>query len=107
MALGPGVRVDVREMTDWAHRALDPRAEVDRPSLPVVGLSGELLPGWYDDWVIAAREAFRQLRLHALETLCLWLIDGGSHALAVQAGQRGLVSGPSEGGQAHTSDAAM
>jgi DNA-binding SARP family transcriptional activator len=27
----------------------------------------ELLPGWYDEWVLAERERSRQLRLHALE----------------------------------------
>jgi DNA-binding SARP family transcriptional activator len=32
------------------------------------------LPYWYeDDWVIDEREAFRQVRLHALEILCLKL----------------------------------
>jgi DNA-binding SARP family transcriptional activator len=29
--------------------------------------SGDLLPGWYDDWVLHERERLRQLRLHALE----------------------------------------
>lgn len=28
---------------------------------------GELLPGWYDDWVVFERERLNQLRLHALE----------------------------------------
>ena len=30
---------------------------------------GELLPGWYDDWVVFERERLSQLRLHALEYL--------------------------------------
>lgn len=30
---------------------------------------GELLPGWYDDWVVFERERHHQLRLHALEYL--------------------------------------
>lgn len=30
---------------------------------------GELLPGWYDDWVIFERERHHQLRLHAIEYL--------------------------------------
>jgi DNA-binding SARP family transcriptional activator len=33
-------------------------------------LAGDLLPGWDDDWVLAERERYRQLRLHALEDLC-------------------------------------
>ena len=28
---------------------------------------GELLPGWYDDWVVFERERLNQLRLHTLE----------------------------------------
>jgi DNA-binding SARP family transcriptional activator len=28
---------------------------------------GELLPGWYEDWVVFERERLGQLRLHALE----------------------------------------
>jgi DNA-binding SARP family transcriptional activator len=38
-------------------------------------LSGELLPGWYDDWVMVEAEDWRQLRLHALETLAGRLVD--------------------------------
>lgn len=33
----------------------------------MVIMSAELLPGWYDDWVIFERERLRQLRLHTLE----------------------------------------
>lgn len=40
--------------------------------LPEVGvLSRELLPGWDEDWLLLAREQYRQVRLHALETVCL------------------------------------
>lgn len=34
---------------------------------------GELLPGWYDDWVVFERERHHQLRLHALEYLAALL----------------------------------
>jgi DNA-binding SARP family transcriptional activator len=44
-------------------RAADPGAEA------IPALSHELLPGWYDEWVLAEAEAWRQLRLHALEAL--------------------------------------
>lgn len=30
-------------------------------------LRGDLLPGWYDDWVVVERDRLRQLRLHGLE----------------------------------------
>jgi DNA-binding SARP family transcriptional activator len=35
----------------------------------VAALSADLLPGWYEDWVLAEIEDWRQLRLHALEVL--------------------------------------
>jgi DNA-binding SARP family transcriptional activator len=34
----------------------------------------ELLPGWYDDWVVFERERLNQLRLHALERTARLLI---------------------------------
>ena len=36
-------------------------------------LTGELLPDWYDDWLLIEREKYRQLRLHALEALATQL----------------------------------
>jgi DNA-binding SARP family transcriptional activator len=44
----------------------------------------DLLPGWYDDWVIFEREGIRQRLLHALETLSRRLA-AGRHAEAVEA----------------------
>ena len=84
MSLASGVHVDVREMTDWAHRALDPRRDVEWASLPDVGLSAELLPGWYDDWVLVERERCRQLRLYALERVADKLAGQGRYGEAVQ-----------------------
>jgi len=45
----------------------------------------ELLPGWYDDWVIVGRERLRQRLLHAVETLSRELVRGGRCAQAVEA----------------------
>ena len=85
LALAPGVRVDVREFTDWAHRAMDPLAALDDRRMPDVSLRGELLPGWYDDWVLLERECLRQLRMHALEALADKLAAAGRFGEAVQA----------------------
>jgi DNA-binding SARP family transcriptional activator len=85
LGLSDGVHVDVREFTDWARRVLDPEAALDGIVAPDVGLAGELLPGWYDDWVLLARERLRQLRMHALEVLAGKLADGGRFGEAVQA----------------------
>jgi DNA-binding SARP family transcriptional activator len=85
LGLAEGVRVDVHEFTDWAQRVLDPQAAVDGLATPSVGLHGELLPGWYDDWVLLARERLRQLKVHALEVLADKLACDGRYGEAVQA----------------------
>ncbi|HET8642419.1 MAG TPA: BTAD domain-containing putative transcriptional regulator [Pseudonocardiaceae bacterium] len=45
--------------------------------------AAELLPGWYDDWVIFERERLRQLRLHTLEALAQRLSAQGRFAAAL------------------------
>jgi DNA-binding SARP family transcriptional activator len=85
LALAAGVRVDVREFTDWARRVLDPTVAVGTGATPDVALRGELLPGWYDDWVLLERERLRQLRMHALEALADKLAAAGRYGEAVQA----------------------
>jgi DNA-binding SARP family transcriptional activator len=94
LCLARGVQVDVRELTDWAQRMLDPRSAVDDGATPDVGLRGELLPGWYDDWVLLERERVRQLRMHALEALAEKLADAGRYGEAVQAAYAAVVAEP-------------
>jgi DNA-binding SARP family transcriptional activator len=94
LALAPAVRVDVREFDVWARGALDPQADVDPSIPPGVGLSGDLLPGWYDDWVLLERERLRQLRLHALEALADRLAVVGRHGEAVQAAHAAVRTEP-------------
>lgn len=95
LCLAAGVRVDVRELTEWAQRMLDPRSAVDDDGgAPVVGLRGELLPGWYDDWVLLERERVRQLRMHALEALAEKLAAAGRYGEAVQAAYAAVVAEP-------------
>jgi DNA-binding SARP family transcriptional activator len=85
LSLATDVRVDVRELSDWAHRVSDPRARIDDVAISDPGFGAELLPGWYDDWVLLERERLRQLRLHALETLAARLGAAGRHAAALEA----------------------
>ncbi|MFI9386621.1 BTAD domain-containing putative transcriptional regulator [Kutzneria sp. NPDC052558] len=47
--------------------------------------SGELLPGWDEDWVRIERERLHQLRLHALESLAHNLIVAARHDEAMAA----------------------
>jgi DNA-binding SARP family transcriptional activator len=85
LELSPRVTVDVREMELGAHRLQDETDECEEQDLDSIMRSGDLLPGWYEDWVVTARERFRQLRLHALESSCGRLILAGRFGHAVQA----------------------
>ncbi len=85
LSLADGVRVDVRELDDWVRRVRDPRSGVEDVELPDAGLLGELLPGWYDDWVMLERERVRQVRMHALEQIAVRLAAAGRSGDALQA----------------------
>jgi DNA-binding SARP family transcriptional activator len=45
----------------------------------------ELLPGWYDEWVIFERERIRQRMMHALEVLSRLLRIHGRYGEAIDA----------------------
>ena len=68
--LRPGTVVDVRILWEWAARLVDGSAtETDLCAVNWRNDVMDLLPGWYDDWVIFERERIRQWLLHALEGL--------------------------------------
>jgi DNA-binding SARP family transcriptional activator len=74
LRLDPHVTVDIRLAREAAYRWLagqpTPR-DVSAASSP---LRADLLPDWYDEWVVDERDEFRQLRLHALEEMTQRLI---------------------------------
>ncbi|MEY9884500.1 DNA-binding SARP family transcriptional activator [Bradyrhizobium sp. USDA 328] len=57
-------------------------------------LSNDILPGWHEEWVLPAQEAFRLLRVQALEAACRTMAVSGSHALATQAGAAAIAAEP-------------
>ena len=104
LALTSGVTVDIRVFARNAQRALrspvlldsvgedgclQEGLQCDMHSGLHSGLhdglldAAELLPGWYDDWVIFERERLRQLRLHTLEALAQRLSAQGRFAAAL------------------------
>jgi len=85
LSLAPGVHVDVQELGDWARRVRDPSSCLEEVEILDAGLTGDLLPGWYEDWVLLERERLRQLRLHALEQVAGRLAAAGRYAEALQA----------------------
>ncbi len=86
----PDVRCDVDDL----RRRLTHLSSTDRPELEPDGLSRDLLEGWYDDWVLVAREQHRQLRLDGLERLSEHLTSVGRYAEAVQAGLAAVAAEP-------------
>lgn len=73
ITLAPWVSVDARELAERAssltrHCVAGELAGVDGTQASGAFV-GELLPDWYDDWVLIERERLRQLGLHALEAM--------------------------------------
>jgi DNA-binding SARP family transcriptional activator len=93
LGLAKDVSVDIRQAEAQAHQLLE---ESDGWGVDPfeISLSGDLLPDWYDDWVLVERERFRQLRLHALESLCERLTVAGKFAQAVDAGLTAVSAEP-------------
>jgi DNA-binding SARP family transcriptional activator len=88
LRLADGVTVDIRESQGFARRLLVPEVS---PAVSELGaqaisvLSRDVLPDWYDEWVVPEAEEWRQLRLHALEALSDRLTIAGRFAHAMGA----------------------
>ncbi len=86
LALSSGVVVDVRMFVATAWRVLNDSDALNGSSpLSALTTMGELLPGWYEDWVIFERERLRQLQMHALEAVAKQLIKAERYAEAIEA----------------------
>ena len=80
------VVVDARDLLAWAARLRADVPEAGDLQVPATWVEAlDLLPGWYDDWVLAERERLRQTVLHALEALSTCLLVAGRSADAVDA----------------------
>jgi DNA-binding SARP family transcriptional activator len=84
--LEPEVTVDFREATEIARRLMVDPDGVSPAASRCPALLGDLLPDWYDEWAIMERERFRELRIHALESIGRGMMRMGKYAAAVQAG---------------------
>jgi len=88
LGLAEDVTVDIRHSQTLARRLLDPAVpprQADLGTAARAALSADLLPGWYDDWVLIEAEDWRQLRLHALEALAGGLTACGRWGEAADA----------------------
>jgi DNA-binding SARP family transcriptional activator len=85
LGLADDVEVDLRSAIGLAGRLIDGTATAGDVDAAEASLDGEVLPDWYDDWLLFERERFRQLSLHALEALADRLVAGGSLGGALRA----------------------
>jgi DNA-binding SARP family transcriptional activator len=93
------VVVDHQDALDQTHGLIttpSPDVDGDRPwTCPqAADVAQDLLPGWSDEWVVAERERLRQLRLHALESMCERYLTGGRPQRAIEVGLVAIASGP-------------
>jgi SARP family transcriptional regulator, regulator of embCAB operon len=97
LGLANGVTVDLHYAQPLARRLLDPAvtpAPSDLNMAAVAALSTDLLPDWYDDWVLIEAEDWRQLRLHALEALAGHLTSVGRWGEAAGAARAAVRAEP-------------
>jgi DNA-binding SARP family transcriptional activator len=81
-------KVDVHEDRALARRLLDRSVDCASSDLgpsAMAALSRELLPDWFDEWLLLERERWNQLRLHALEALAERLLAVHKYSQAVEA----------------------
>lgn len=87
LVLRQHVDVDVRRAAGLARALVTGRFDEETVvAMLEPGFRGELLPGWYDEWVVVERERHRQLSLHALESVCEHLTSTRRYGAAVLAG---------------------
>ena len=94
LELAKGVAVDVRETRAAAEQVIGHELAPGDSAASALYQAGEILPDWYEDWVLLEREHFRQLRLHALEALCADLTEAGRYAEASRAGLAAIKGEP-------------
>jgi DNA-binding SARP family transcriptional activator len=98
LSLADDVSVDVRDAMRSARALLSSPADADadaeaRAPEQLID-AGDILPDWYDDWLLLERERFRQLRLQALETLGERLLTEGRHAEAANVALAAIAGEP-------------
>ncbi|HVM58382.1 MAG TPA: BTAD domain-containing putative transcriptional regulator [Gaiellaceae bacterium] len=91
LRLDPAVRVDLHEAEALARRCLVDGVDLE---LEPSALGGDLLPDWYEEWVLLERERFRSLRLRALDALCERLMHAGRLDDALDAGHAAVAGEP-------------
>lgn len=83
--------VDVVEARQVADLALDSRP-LDASQIDL--LTRDLLPGWYEDWLLDEQDAFHLARLQGLEAVCRTATELRQFGLATRAGLAAVMAEP-------------
>ena len=87
------VKVDLKDVIASA-RDLETGSPAEWELPPIEMFTRELLPGWYDEWVLVDRERHRQRSLHALEQLSIRLVERKMYGGAIQAALAAIARDP-------------
>jgi DNA-binding SARP family transcriptional activator len=93
--LDPELSVDIAQLLSWAKRLIEgswDELDLSKPEFNREAL--DLLPGWYDDWVIFERERLKQRLLHAMEAFVRQLVARGLFADAVEVANTAIAADP-------------
>ena len=83
--MAPDVQVDVRDFRRYATEVAVNPDDVDFEAAMGILDSGDLMPGWYEDWVMFERERLQHERVRALEALAMAELRRGSAEAALTA----------------------
>jgi DNA-binding SARP family transcriptional activator len=92
LRLSPSVRTDTERLRCLAGSLLNGHSDTPLPATSELGF--DLLPGWYEEWVVFERERLRQLCLHALERLAERLLDRAEFGTSLDAALTAVRSEP-------------
>jgi DNA-binding SARP family transcriptional activator len=90
LRLDPTTVLDIEILGHRSRELFDGPDQIDTGGLDASMFGAELLPGWYDDWVLFERERLRQVSLHALEALSRRHVRAGRYADAVEVAWRAI-----------------
>ncbi|MEV4758554.1 BTAD domain-containing putative transcriptional regulator [Micromonospora sp. NPDC049559] len=91
--LDGNVELDIDQLARTAARIAEGGDPREAAGILATGRN-DLLPGWYDDWVLLERERLRQLRLHMLEEIGRAHLRAGQHGEALQAAMEAMRAEP-------------
>ena len=99
VSLATNLRIDVHDFIDHVWRLSTARqaatdADVDALTCLRLLQPGDLLPGWYDDWVIYERARLQQLRVQALEAAAERMLARGELSAALMVASAAVTIEP-------------